>query len=79
MPPGTRRQQKECSKQMITDIVLQATAREELGKNAARRLRASGRIPVSVYGLGGGTVAASINARPTPRPRTSGAANRSCR
>jgi large subunit ribosomal protein L25 len=63
MPPGTRRQQKECSKQMITDTVLQATPREELGKNAARRVRANGRIPVSIYGLGESTVAASINAR----------------
>ncbi len=48
---------------MITDTVLQATPREDRGKNASRRLRADGRIPVTVYGQGADPVAASINAR----------------
>jgi large subunit ribosomal protein L25 len=48
---------------MITDIVLQATPREERGKNASRRLRASGRLPVAVYGEGRDAAAVSINAR----------------
>ena len=48
---------------MITDTVLQATSRDERGKNAARRLRAAGRIPVSVYGEGLDAVAVSVNAR----------------
>jgi large subunit ribosomal protein L25 len=33
------------------DATLQAEKRDERGKNAARRLRASGRIPAVVYGL----------------------------
>lgn len=48
---------------MITDTVLQATPREDRGKNASRRLRADGRIPITVYGQGADPVAASINAR----------------
>jgi large subunit ribosomal protein L25 len=48
---------------MITDTVIQATPREELGKNAARRVRAAGRIPVAVYGEGLDAVAASVEAR----------------
>lgn len=48
---------------MITDTVLQAIPREDRGKNASRRLRADGRIPVAVYGQGKDPVAASINAR----------------
>jgi large subunit ribosomal protein L25 len=48
---------------MITDIVLEATPRVELGKNAARRLRAAGRVPVSLYGDGKEPLAVSVNAR----------------
>ena len=48
---------------MITDTVLQATPREGRGKNASRRLRADGRIPITVYGQGAEAVSASINAR----------------
>ena len=33
-------------------ITLKATSREERGKNAARRLRAAGLLPVTVYGGG---------------------------
>ena len=48
---------------MITDTVLQATPREERGTNASRRLRASGRLPVAVYGEGREAAAVSVNAR----------------
>lgn len=48
---------------MITDTVLQATPREERGKNASRRLRASGRLPVALYGEGRDAAAVSVNAR----------------
>lgn len=48
---------------MITDTVLQASKRDERGKNAARRLRASGRLPVSLYGEGQEAVPVSINTR----------------
>lgn len=48
---------------MITDTVLQASKRAERGKNAARRLRAAGRLPVSLYGEGQEAVSVSINTR----------------
>jgi large subunit ribosomal protein L25 len=48
---------------MITDTVLQATPREELGKNAAGRVRAAGRVPASVYGVGLDSIPVSVNAR----------------
>jgi large subunit ribosomal protein L25 len=40
-----------------TSVMLEATRRDERGKNAARRLRAQGMVPVTVYG--GGEEAAS--------------------
>jgi large subunit ribosomal protein L25 len=43
-------------------ITLKATSREERGKNAARRLRAAGQLPVTVYG-GGQEPAASTVAK----------------
>jgi len=48
---------------MITDTVLQASKRDERGKNAARRLRAAGRLPVSLYGEGQEAIPVSINTR----------------
>jgi large subunit ribosomal protein L25 len=48
---------------MITDTVLQAIPRNDRGKNAARRLRAEGRIPASVYGIGLDSIPVSVNAR----------------
>ena len=48
---------------MITDTVIQAIPREECGKNAARRVRAAGRIPAAVYGVGLEAVPVSVNAR----------------
>src|SRR6266581_3516915 len=40
------------------DITIRATTREGRGKNDARRARAAGLVPVTVYGGEGGTVAA---------------------
>jgi len=40
------------------DITVRATTREGRGKNDARRARAAGMVPVTVYGGEGGTVAA---------------------
>jgi large subunit ribosomal protein L25 len=48
---------------MITETVIQAVPREELGKNASRRLRAAGRIPVALYGGDGEPLSVSIVAR----------------
>jgi large subunit ribosomal protein L25 len=48
---------------MITETVVEATPREEKGKNASRRLRASGQIPAAVYGGGMDAVPVAINAR----------------
>jgi large subunit ribosomal protein L25 len=43
---------------MADNVDLQAKRREERGKNAARRLRASGMLPAVLYGDGGSTVLA---------------------
>jgi large subunit ribosomal protein L25 len=48
---------------MITETVVEATPREEKGKNASRRLRANGQIPAAVYGGGMESVPVAINAR----------------
>ncbi len=44
---------------MAEKITVKAEKRETRGKNEARRLRASGSVPLVVYGGGGGSVAAS--------------------
>lgn len=44
---------------MAEKIIIKAEKREELGKNANRRLRASGKIPVVVYGGGTDSVSAA--------------------
>jgi large subunit ribosomal protein L25 len=41
-------------------VTLKATSREEQGKGAARRLRATGMLPSVAYGRGGKTVAVAI-------------------
>lgn len=46
-----------------TNISLEATPRNERGKNAARRLRAQGLVPVTIYGGGAGSVSGTINKR----------------
>lgn len=48
---------------MITDITLNASAREGVGKGFARRLRAKGLIPVAVYGEGLDPIAAAVNVK----------------
>jgi large subunit ribosomal protein L25 len=48
---------------MINETVLQAAPRTETGKNAARRLRAAGRMPATVYGGSGAATSVSINTR----------------
>ena len=40
---------------------VQAEARETFGKNAARRLRHSGRIPAVVYGGGGPSISLTVD------------------
>ena len=37
---------------MLEQLELEVSGREERGKNAARRLRAAGRVPATLYGLG---------------------------
>ena len=46
---------------MAEKIVVKAEKRETRGKNAARRMRAEGRIPVVVYGGGAEAVSATVN------------------
>lgn len=48
---------------MATNAVLKAESRTDRGKNAARRLRAAGRIPAVLYGHGEEPRAVSIDAR----------------
>jgi large subunit ribosomal protein L25 len=48
---------------MITDITLNASVRDGVGKGFARRLRAQGKIPVAVYGEGKDPVAVAVNAK----------------
>jgi large subunit ribosomal protein L25 len=46
-----------------TQIVVEAAPREERGKNEARRLRKTGRIPAVLYGGKGNAVTLSVNAK----------------
>ena len=48
---------------MAEKIVVKAEKREGRGKNDSRRLRVAGKIPVSVYGGGEGSLAAAANLR----------------
>jgi large subunit ribosomal protein L25 len=43
-----------------TSIALEAKPRSERGKNASRRLRAAGLVPITVYGGGGESASATI-------------------
>ncbi len=45
---------------MAEKVVVKAEKREGRGKNDARRLRVGGKIPISIYGGGGETVAAVV-------------------
>jgi len=44
-------------------LVIEAELREDFGKNAARRLRRSGRVPCVVYGGGGPAIPISVDPR----------------
>lgn len=46
---------------MAEKVVVKAEKRENSGKGFARRLRAAGKVPVTVYGGGGEAVSASAN------------------
>lgn len=46
-----------------SNVVMEVQPREETGKNACRRLRASGRIPGNVYGLDRDPFKVSVNPR----------------
>lgn len=48
---------------MQQQIEMEVAVREERGKNAARRLRSTGSVPATVYGLGKAPLAISVNAR----------------
>jgi large subunit ribosomal protein L25 len=47
----------------MRQIVIEATLREERGKNAARRARRTGQIPAVLYGGAGDAVAVAVNAK----------------
>ncbi len=47
----------------MQQIVIEATPREERGKNAARRIRRGGQIPAVLYGGKGETLAVAVNAK----------------
>jgi len=46
---------------------VEAVTREDFGKNAARRLRRSGRIPAVVYGGGGPSLSIAVDPKPISR------------
>lgn len=48
---------------MTEQLTLQVEAREERGKNAARRLRVTGKVPATVYGLGQDAAAIAIDTK----------------
>ncbi len=47
----------------MQQIVIEATPRDERGKNAARRIRRGGQIPAVLYGGKGETLAVAVNAK----------------
>ncbi len=48
---------------MQRQIEMEVAVREERGKNAARRLRLTGNVPATVYGLGKDPLAISVNTK----------------
>jgi large subunit ribosomal protein L25 len=47
----------------MPQIIVEATRREDRGKNAARRLRVSGQVPAVLYGGKGGAEAVAVNTK----------------
>jgi large subunit ribosomal protein L25 len=47
----------------MAQIIVEANAREERGKNAARRLRVAGQVPATLYGGKGGAVSVAVNTK----------------
>src|SRR3989454_12411758 len=45
---------------MTQELSIEADPREDFGKNAARRLRHSGRVPAVVYGGGGPSIPVAV-------------------
>ena len=52
---------------MNEQLALKVDAREERGKNAARRLRVKGMVPATVYGLNQDAVAIAVNTKEITR------------
>ena len=48
---------------MLEQLEMEVTSRDERGKNAARRLRAAGRVPATLYGMGGDPVSLAVDAK----------------
>jgi large subunit ribosomal protein L25 len=47
----------------MAQIIVEASSREERGKNAARRLRVAGKVPATLYGGKGGAVSVAVNTK----------------
>jgi large subunit ribosomal protein L25 len=47
----------------MAQIIVEGAARESRGKNEARRLRVSGKVPAVLYGGNGGALALSVNTK----------------
>ena len=47
----------------MSDMTIEVSQREDLGKNANRRLRASGQVPAVVYGGGRGSTAIQVDSK----------------
>src|SRR5579864_673200 len=47
----------------MAQIIVEASARDERGKNAARRLRVAGKVPATLYGGKGGALSVAVNTK----------------
>ena len=48
---------------MLEQLDMEVTSRDERGKNAARRLRAAGRVPATLYGMGQDPLALAMDTK----------------
>ncbi|MCB1019315.1 MAG: 50S ribosomal protein L25 [Bryobacterales bacterium] len=48
---------------MLEQLEMEVSSRDERGKNAARRLRAAGRVPATLYGLGQDPVSLALDGK----------------